>query len=124
MFVRILITAPIPSRRPTTWGGAILANYAFDSNWSLGGRVEYISQNDGYDAVLYGKNSSAWTITVTPTYQYKVLFARAEFLIRGGERCQPPRLEPRRLPRRLRHGRHSNRSDARYARSRRVVLSS
>ncbi|MGO8711306.1 MAG: outer membrane beta-barrel protein [Rhizomicrobium sp.] len=63
----------------TTWGGAILANYAFDSNWSLGGRVEYISQNDGYDAVLYGKNSSAWTITVTPTYQYKVLFARADF---------------------------------------------
>ncbi len=62
----------------STWGGAVLANYAFDSNWSLGGRVEYIEQNGGRDTVLYGHNSSAWSFTVTPTYQYKVLFARMD----------------------------------------------
>lgn len=68
-------TVPVTS----TWGGAILANYAFNSTWSLGGRIEYISQNDsGYDAILFGRGSSAWSFTVTPTYQYKILFARAD----------------------------------------------
>lgn len=68
-------TAPATS----TWGGAILANYAFNPNWSLGGRIEYISQNNGYDPALYGQSSSAWSFTITPTYQYKLLFARADF---------------------------------------------
>jgi hypothetical protein len=68
-----------PYPMTSTWGGAVLANYAFNPNWSLGGRVEYISQNAAFDPVLYGRSSSAWTITVTPTYQYKVLFARGEF---------------------------------------------
>src|SRR2546425_7547268 len=27
---------------------------------------------------LYGQGSNAWSITVTPTYQYKVLFGRGE----------------------------------------------
>ena len=75
--VPTFLTAPATD----TWGGAILANYAFDPNWSLGGRVEYIKQTGGSAAsytLLYGKNSSAWSITVTPTYQYKLLFARAD----------------------------------------------
>lgn len=62
----------------STWGGAVLANYAFNPNWSLGGRVEYIAQDNGYDPALYGQNSSAWSFTVTPTYQYKLLFARMD----------------------------------------------
>lgn len=62
----------------STWGGAVIANYAFDSNWSLAGRVEYVSQNNGYDPFLYGSGSSAWSVTITPTYQYKVFFARAD----------------------------------------------
>ena len=62
----------------TTWGGAILANYSFDPHWNLSGRVEYIDQSQGYDPLLYGHSSSAWSITVTPTYQYKIWFARAE----------------------------------------------
>jgi hypothetical protein len=61
-----------------TVGGAILANYAFSPNWSLGGRIEYIKQTTGYDPVLVGTNSSAWSITVTPTYQYKLWFARMD----------------------------------------------
>ena len=61
-----------------TWGGALLANYAFSPNWSLGGRAEYIKQTTGYDPVLLGTNSSAWSITVTPTYQYKLWFARMD----------------------------------------------
>jgi len=62
----------------STWGGAILANYAFDSNWSLGGRVEYISADNSSFLELYGPGSRAWSVTVTPTYQYKVFFARAD----------------------------------------------
>ena len=62
----------------STWGAAVLANYAFDTNWSLGGRVEYLKQSSGYDPALYGHGSSAWSFTVTPTYQYKLLFARAD----------------------------------------------
>lgn len=62
----------------STWGGAALANYAFNANWSSGGRVEYIKQDSGYDPALYGNGSSAWSFTVTPTYQYKLVFARAD----------------------------------------------
>ena len=32
----------------------------------------------GYDPMLYGHKSSAWSFTITPTYQYKIFFARAE----------------------------------------------
>ena len=72
----------VPSRgfvpSSDTVGGALLVNYAFDPNWSLGGRVEYVKETTGYDPYLYGTNSSALTFTVTPTYQYKLLFARAD----------------------------------------------
>jgi hypothetical protein len=62
----------------SSWSGAVLTNYAFDSNWSLGARAEYIAQDGGFDPMLYGHDSSAFSITVTPTYQYKVFFARAD----------------------------------------------
>jgi hypothetical protein len=62
-----------------TIGGAVLANYAFNSNWSLGGRVEYISADNHSFLELYGPGSNAWSVTITPTYQYKVFFARADF---------------------------------------------
>ena len=62
----------------STWGGAVLANYSIDPNWNLSGRVEYIDQSAGFDPMLYGGKSSAWSFTVTPTYQYKIFFARAE----------------------------------------------
>jgi hypothetical protein len=67
----------------STAGVAILANYAFDSNFSLASRAEYISSTgsaaSGAPSLLYGPGSSAWSLTLTPTYQNKLLFVRAEF---------------------------------------------
>jgi hypothetical protein len=49
--------------------------------------AEYISSTgseaDGGPNLLYGPGSNAWSITVTPTYQYKIFFARAEFSFVG-----------------------------------------
>lgn len=60
-----------------TWGGAVLVNYNINPNWNLAGRVEYISTSGGLN-LLYGPKSDAWSFTITPTYQYKVFFVRAE----------------------------------------------
>jgi hypothetical protein len=68
----------------TTFGGAILASYAFNDNWKLAGRVEYVSQS-GHPGVFttpdilgFGPGSNAVTVTITPTYQWKWFYARAE----------------------------------------------
>jgi hypothetical protein len=66
----------------STIGGAILASYALTDNFFLAGRAEYIgstgSKTDGSANLLYGPGSEAWSLTLTPTYQYKKFFARAE----------------------------------------------
>jgi len=66
----------------STFGGALLASYAVDSSFSLAGRVEYIDSNgnaaEGAPSLLYGPGSKAWSITLTPTYQYKLLFVRGD----------------------------------------------
>jgi hypothetical protein len=66
----------------STAGVALLANYAFSSNFSLASRAEYISSNgnaaSGSPSLLYGPGSNAWSLTLTPTYQNKLLFVRAE----------------------------------------------
>ena len=70
-----------------TYGGAILANYSFGDDSFLPGfsipiRFEYLSSTgsiaSGAPNLLYGPGSNAWSITLTPTYQYKIYFARAE----------------------------------------------
>jgi putative OmpL-like beta-barrel porin-2 len=72
-----------------TWGLALLANYAFaDTPWNLAGRVEYISSSGsvagGNANVLgYGPGSSAWSLTLTPTYQQGIFFARVEGSVVG-----------------------------------------
>jgi hypothetical protein len=66
----------------STSGGALLVSYALNDNFFLAGRLEGISSSgntsDGSANLLYGPGSEAWSITLTPTYQYKNFFARAE----------------------------------------------
>ncbi len=66
----------------STYGGAVLAKYSFDSNISLAGRAEYIGSTgsvaNGAPNLLYGPGSKAWSFTVTPTYQVKQFFGRVD----------------------------------------------
>jgi hypothetical protein len=66
----------------STYGGAILANYAINDNWNLAGRFEYIASSGsaaaGSPNLLFGPGSSAMSFTVTPTWQNGVFFVRGE----------------------------------------------
>lgn len=66
----------------STLGAALLANYAFNGHFSLAGRAEYIDSSgsvaDGAPSLLYGPGSNAWSLTLTPTYQNRLLFVRGE----------------------------------------------
>ena len=61
----------------STWGAGLTAKYALDSHWNITARAEYIDSSGGAN-VMYGAGSNAWSLTLTPTYQYKVFFGRAE----------------------------------------------
>lgn len=74
----------IPHDASTT-GFAVLANYAFDDNFKVAGRIEYITAS-GKGAtlatstnLLYGPGSNAFSFTVTPTYQFGIYYLRGEF---------------------------------------------
>lgn len=71
-----------------TYGAALFVSYAFhskstDAGFNLPVRLEYIkstgSADKGAPNLMYGAGSDAWSITVTPTYQYKRFFGRSEF---------------------------------------------
>ena len=67
----------------SSFGGALLVNYDIGSRLNIaglnmGGRVEFIGTS-GDNNILYGPGSHAWSFTLTPAYQYKYFFARAEF---------------------------------------------
>ncbi len=66
----------------STIGGAVLAKYSITPEISLPVRAEYVSSSGtpgGTGAnFLYGSGSEAFSLTVSPTYQYKIFFARAE----------------------------------------------
>jgi hypothetical protein len=62
----------------STFGGAILANYSLGGGFHLGGRLEYIGTT-GNNNLLYGPGSGAFSISLTPTFQYSYFFARSEF---------------------------------------------
>jgi hypothetical protein len=67
----------------STYGGAILASYAFTDNVSLAGRGEIIGSSGsvgGGNANLlgYGPGSSAFSFTLTPTWQDGIYFVRGE----------------------------------------------
>ena len=61
----------------STFGGALLVKYSFTPNVNVAVRGEYIASS-GRANLMYGPGSNAWSITVTPTYQKGVFFARAE----------------------------------------------
>jgi hypothetical protein len=61
----------------STFGGAVLAKYNFTPMFSLAGRAEYISSSGGQN-LLYGTKSKAWSLTATPTWQFKTFFVRGE----------------------------------------------
>ena len=76
------------TQEAATYGAALFVNYAFHSNstdagFNLPVRLEYIkstgSAAEGAPNLLYGQGSKAWSITLTPTYQYKRFFGRTEF---------------------------------------------
>ena len=61
-----------------SYGFALLGKYSFTPVWSLAGRVEWIGSS-GSANLLYGPGSNAWSVTLTPTYQKGIFFARGEF---------------------------------------------
>ncbi len=68
----------------STVGFAVNVAYSFNDNWKLGARGEYISSTgslaDGAPELLTGgPGANNWSITLTPSYQYKIFFARTEF---------------------------------------------
>ena len=83
------VFAPGPLfKSENSWGAAILVNYAFDAKSAYAGlsipfRVEYVSNsgapNSPFQAdLIFAPGSKAWSFTITPTYQYKNYFVRAE----------------------------------------------
>lgn len=58
-------------------GFAMLANYKLDDHWAIAGRAESLASRGDLD-LLYGPGSAAWSVTLTPTYQNGVFFARIE----------------------------------------------
>ncbi len=73
-------------KNETAFGGALIANYAFNGAFSLGGRFEALGNNSAFtdfsgnsDFLGYGPGSSATTLTLTPAYKSAHLFARGEW---------------------------------------------
>jgi hypothetical protein len=71
-----------------TIGGAVLARYNFTPAFSLAGRAEYISSS-GDQSLLYGPGSNAWSLTLTPTYQFKTFYVRGEASYTGLDSAAP-----------------------------------
>ena len=62
----------------STFGGAVLAKYTVNSVFNVAGRAEYITSSGSQVALLYGTKSDAWSLTLTPTFQFKTFFVRGE----------------------------------------------
>lgn len=76
-----------------TQGEALLLTYRFTHHISLAGRAEYISStgNNSVDAVnlLFGPGSSAWSVTLTPTFTDHDFFMRGEFSLVQAQNLTP-----------------------------------
>lgn len=66
----------------STQSGAVLLSRTLGHGFSFSGRGEYITSNgsafDGAQNLLYGPGSSAWSATVTPTFQKQRFFVRGD----------------------------------------------
>ncbi len=64
-------------------GGALLVNYAVDDHWKIAARGEFVTSTGSLVAgsanmLIAGPGSSAWSLSLTPTFQYGRFFARLE----------------------------------------------
>lgn len=71
------------SQKGDTFGAAVLAKYQINPEWSVAGRAEYITSSGAANLLGYGEGSNAWSLTVTPTWQKGILFARGELSYTG-----------------------------------------
>jgi hypothetical protein len=66
----------------STNGGALLVSHTFKHGFSLAGRGEYIASTgsaaENSVNLMYGPGSAAWSITITPTFQWQRFFARGD----------------------------------------------
>lgn len=73
------------ARGASTDGGALLVSRTFTHGFSLAGRGEYLSTSgtaaEGAVNLLYGAGSSAWSATVTPTFQRQRFFVRGDIAV-------------------------------------------
>ena len=69
------------------FGGALLAKYTLPDGFSIAARAEYLKSSGTLcpaesecvtTNLLYGPHSNAFSLTLTPTYQKGIFFARAE----------------------------------------------
>jgi hypothetical protein len=77
----------------STQGGALLVSHTFKHWFSLAGRGEYIASTGSVVAnsvnLMYGPGSAAWSITLTPTFQYQRFFARGDLSFVRATRITP-----------------------------------
>ncbi|WP_162789347.1 MULTISPECIES: outer membrane beta-barrel protein [Sphingomonas] len=66
----------------STYGAALLGKYSLSSRFAVAARAEWIkstgSAANGAPSLVYGPGSSAWSLTVTPTWQHGIFFVRPE----------------------------------------------
>jgi hypothetical protein len=66
----------------SAFSGAVMASYALTDKFFLSARAEGFGSTgnatDGSANILYGPGADAWSLTLTPTYQYKQFFMRGE----------------------------------------------
>lgn len=69
-------------RGASTNGGALLVSRTLKRGFSLASRGEYLASTgnsaEGSVNLMYGPGSSAWSITLTPTFQHRRFFARGD----------------------------------------------
>ncbi len=86
------LKAGIP-RGASTFGGAILASRILKKGFSITGRWEYLGSSGNLASnsanLMYGPGSTAWSITATPTYQYKKFFTRTDISYVGAGNITP-----------------------------------